>query len=156
MCPLMAQVKVKEYFSKQVISPVDFVGLVESISKECDVLIEVGPGRVLTDLVKAIRKDQGPICLPVESTAQNDRDLNIVLAELFVRNVPIEWEELYKNRLIRTFVPASRKKFIENQCEHPLKIGNQILKGESLQILGTSYTSSAAGRRSHPGRFTGH
>lgn len=128
------RINVKEYFSKQVVSPVDFVGLVEAISKECDFLIEVGPGRVLTDLVKAINKGQGPLCLPVESTAQNDRDLNIVLAELFVRNVPVKWEELYKNRLIKVFVPASRKKFIENQCEHPLKIGNQILKSESLQV----------------------
>ena len=128
------RVNVKEYFSKQVVSQVNFVGLVEVISKECDLLIEVGPGRVLTDLVKAINKDEGPLCLPIESSAQNDRDLNVVLAELFIRNVPVKWEELYKNRLIKVFVPASRKKFIENQCERPLRLGNQILKSEALQI----------------------
>ncbi|MBI3601474.1 MAG: SDR family NAD(P)-dependent oxidoreductase [Candidatus Omnitrophica bacterium] len=132
--PVETKVNLSEYFSKQVISPVNFMGLVENMSKECDVIIEVGPGRVLTDLVKAINKGEGPLCLPVESTAQNDRDLNIVLAELFVRNVPVKWEELYKNRLIKVFVPASRKKFIENQCEHPLKIGNQIIKSESLRF----------------------
>ncbi|MBF0503524.1 MAG: SDR family NAD(P)-dependent oxidoreductase [Candidatus Omnitrophica bacterium] len=130
-----ALVNIKEYFSKQVILPVDFVGLVGVIAQECDVLIEVGPGRVLTDLVRAINKGQGPLCLPVESSAYNDRDLNIVLAELFVRNIPVQWEDLYKNRLIRTFVPASRKRFIENQCEYPLKIADQILKTELLRKL---------------------
>ena len=54
------KVDLKEYFSKQVISPVNFVGIVEAISKECDVLIEVGPGRVLTDLAKAINKEKVP------------------------------------------------------------------------------------------------
>ena len=69
----------------------------------------------------------------MESIPQNDRDLNIVLAELFVRNVPIQWEQLYQNRLIKDFVRASKKKFIENQCERPLRLNNQILKIENLK-----------------------
>ncbi len=127
---LSSKVNLKEYFSKQVISPVSFVDTIEAISKNCDVLIEVGPGRVATDLIKAINKQQAPLCLPIESTSQNDKDLNIVLAELFVRNIVIKWEELYTNRLIKTFVPVSRKTFIRNQCEHPLKIGSQVLRTE--------------------------
>ncbi len=70
-----------------------------------------------------------------KSIAQNERDLNLALAEIFVRNVPVKWEELYKNRLIKTFVPASRKKFIENQCERPLKIDNQVLDNKFLPVL---------------------
>ena len=127
---LDGKINLKDYFSKQVIFPVNFLNLINAISKNCDVLIEVGPGRVLTDLVKAINKTEGPLSLPVESTSRNDRDLNIVLAELFARGVSIQWEELYKMRLIKVFVPASKKKFIENQCERPLKLGNQILKNE--------------------------
>jgi len=132
------KVELREYFSKQVVSPVNFVGAIEAISKDCDVLVEVGPGRVLTDLAKAINKDEGPLCLAIESMPQSDRDLNTVLAELYVRNVPIRWEELYRNRMIREFVPVSKKRFIENQCEHPLKLGNQVLKTESLQFTGSS------------------
>ena len=128
------KIDLKEYFAKQVISPVQFVDMVESISKECDLLVEVGPGRVLTDLVRLINKNEGPACLPVESTPQNDRDLNVVIAEMFVRNVPIHFEELYHNRLIRPFVPPSKKKFIENQCERPLKIGDRIIKSEAPEL----------------------
>ena len=126
-------IDLKDYFSKQVISPVDFVGVIESAVKECDLMIEVGPGRVLTDLVRAI--NEKIVCLPVESSPGNDRDFNIVLAEIFVRNVPVKFEELYKNRLIKTFVPASKKKFIENQCERPLKIDKQVLKNTFLPVL---------------------
>jgi len=127
------KVNLREYFSKQVVSPVDFVATIRSAAKECDLLIELGPGKVLTDLVRVISKEI--ICLPVESTVGNDRDLNMVLAELFVYNVPVKWDELYKNRLIRTFVPASRKTFIENQCEHPLKIDKQVIKSKFLPVL---------------------
>ncbi len=128
------KVDLKKYFSNQMVSSVNFVDVIENVSKECDVLIELGPGRVLSDLAKAINKGHGPVCLPVESTSGNDRDLNLVLAEIFVRNISVNWEELYKNRLIKTFIPASRKKFIENQCEHPLKLGNQTLKIEGALV----------------------
>jgi len=129
------EINLREYFAKQVISPVNFVKLVESISKECDLLIEVGPGKVLTNLVKAINKDKGPVCFPVEGTPQDDKDLNIVLAQAFVRNIKINWEELYKNRLIRPFIPVSRRKFIQNQCERPLKA---VVPKEKLPIFSLS------------------
>ena len=119
------KVDLEKYFARQLLSPVDFMQLIETMSKNCDMLIEVGPGRVLTDLVKAINKNDDVPCFPVESNPNNDRDLNVVLAELFVRNIRVHWEELYKNRLIRPFVPASRKKFIKNQCERPLKFIEQ-------------------------------
>ncbi len=115
------KVNLREYFAKQILSPVNFIKLVESMSEKCDLFIEVGPGRILTDLVKAINKNKGPQCFPLEGTPQNDRDLNVVLAQLFIRNVKINWQELYRNRLIKPFVPASKRKFIENQCERPLK-----------------------------------
>ena len=127
---LSGKFDLKDYFSNQMVSPVNFVAGIESAAQACDLMIELGPGKVLTDLIKLINGDI--LSLPVESVANSDRDLNIALAEIFVRNVPIKFEELYKNRLIKTFVPASRKKFIENQCEHPLKIGNQILGEFSL------------------------
>lgn len=114
---IKGSVNLGKYFSKQVITEVNFVELVESLSKKCDLLIEVGPGKILTDLVSSITKKNPILCLPVESSPQNDKDLNIILAELFIRNIPINWDELYSGRLIRPFVPASRKQFIGNQCE---------------------------------------
>ncbi|MCA9401252.1 MAG: type I polyketide synthase, partial [Candidatus Omnitrophica bacterium] len=108
------------YLAKQIVSPVQFVKMVESISQRCDVLVEVGPGRVLSDLVKRINKDTQVPCFPVEGSVDDDRDLNVLLAQLFIRNVAIQWEGLYANRLVRPFVPVRRRSFIMNQCERPL------------------------------------
>ena len=111
----------KEYFSRQILSAVHFMSLVKEMSKECDLFLEVGPGKILSDLVKRVNRSEGPQCFPVEGKPENDKDLNIVLAELFARDLKINWEELYANRLIKPFVPVSRRKFIVNQCERPLK-----------------------------------
>jgi len=119
--PIKGEIKLSEYFSKQILSPVNFIRLIESMSKECDIFIEVGPGRILTDLVNIINKNNNLHCFPLEATPRNDRDINIALAQMFIRNIKIKWEELYSNRVIKPFVPASRKKFIKNQCERPLK-----------------------------------
>jgi len=42
--PLTHSIVLNEYFSNQAVSQVNFVDLVESMSKECDVLIEMGTG----------------------------------------------------------------------------------------------------------------
>lgn len=96
--------------------------LIEPTSQNCDVLIEVGPSQALKDLVKTDDKINGIPRFSIESTSDGDRNLNVVLGELFVRSVQINWAELYKNRLIRTFVLPSQRSFIQNQCEHQLKL----------------------------------
>lgn len=117
--PVRGKIDLQEYFSKQVISKVNFINMAQGMMKECDVLIEAGPGRILSGLVKQINKDLE--CFSVESFPENDADLNVVLAEMFIRGKDVHFEQLYKNRLIRPFVSVSRKKFIVNQCERPLK-----------------------------------
>ncbi len=47
----------KENISKQVISSVRWIETIESMSKEVDLIIECGPGRVLSGLVKKINRD---------------------------------------------------------------------------------------------------
>jgi acyl transferase domain-containing protein/pimeloyl-ACP methyl ester carboxylesterase len=109
----------REHFASQVTTRVDFVSLIERLSAECDLLLEVGPGRVLTGLTRAIVDEAGPPCLPVASEPGADRDLNAALGELFVRGAEIAWSELYAGRLVRPFTPASELLFIENQLERP-------------------------------------
>lgn len=40
-------INLREHFGKQITAPVDFISLVEAISSECDLLVQVGPGKVL-------------------------------------------------------------------------------------------------------------
>lgn len=117
-------VDLKEYFAHQIISRVNFIGLVESIAKECDVLIEVGPGNILSNLVKSIINEKQLFCLPVESRSGMDRDFNTVLAACFVHGNNLQLESLFENRLIREFIEPARRKFIVNPCEYEQHIAS--------------------------------
>lgn len=111
---------IRRHFARQLTHTVDFISLVENMAKECDMLIEVGPGRVLSDLARSITSGKDIFCLPVEAVAGDDRSLNRVLACHFVHGGAIKWPALFQSRLVRPFIPASERVFIENPCERPL------------------------------------
>ncbi len=115
-------IKLREHFAHQVKAQVNFIAVVKKLAQECDLLIEVGPGKVLSNLVRDITEPSGSVCLPIESKPGLDRDLNTVLANLFVHGGEIKWEALYHKRLVRPFVPASDRIFIENPCEHQFQV----------------------------------
>ncbi|MGB3402684.1 MAG: type I polyketide synthase [Microcoleaceae cyanobacterium] len=117
-------IQLREYFAQQMTSRVDFISLVNTLATQCDVMVEVGPGKVLSGLVSATTNH--PMCLPVESKAGSDRDLNTLLASLFVQGSDIDWKVLYENRLVRPFIPASQKQFVVNPCEKPLQVLGNI------------------------------
>lgn len=132
------------HFSQQVLAQVDFVAMITAMSQECDLFLEVGPGRILSGLTSAILgAERAMPCLPVEAEPGQDQDLNVLLAELFVRGGQIRWQELYAERLVRPFIAPHQKIFIENQCEHPFA-------GEALHHLpaagSTSGLDSVLGR----------
>lgn len=115
-------INLREHFTNQVMARVDFVSLVKAIASECDLLVEVGSGKVLSDLANAIIATSGFSCLPLESKPECDQDLNTFLGSFFVHGGAVNWEALYENRLVRPFVPASQRIFIENPCERPFVV----------------------------------
>ncbi len=133
--PVIPGTDIKQHFSRQLTHTVDFVSLVGNIAKECDMLIEVGPGRVLSDLARSISGGAGTYCLPVEARAGDDRSLNTMLACYFAHGGIIKWPALFRNRLVRPFIPASQRIFIENPCERPLlPIGDEMLKSVGAEM----------------------
>ncbi len=119
--PMRTGVPVRDYLSRQMCSEVDFVTLVRSMADRCDLLLEVGPGRVLSGLVKGTVGDDRLHCFPVESRPGKDEDLNVALAALFAHGQRLRLDALYDSRLCRPFVPASERRFIENPCERPFR-----------------------------------
>lgn len=115
----------RSHFARQVTHQVDFISSINNMRRECDLLVEVGPGRVLCDLVKSITGEDGIVCLPVESSAEEDRSLNILLGCCFVNGVELNWPVLFEKRLVRPFVPASKRIFIDNPCEHSLVFADE-------------------------------
>ncbi len=112
-------IDLREHFASQVLAQVDFVALGQAVSRDADLVLEIGPGRVLSGLMGDIAGPQGPTCLPVESRSGQDKDLNVALAALFTRGCKLEWALLHDRRLVRPFVPASERVFIMNPCERP-------------------------------------
>ena len=110
-------VDLNDYFSFQALNQVDFISAVNALQKQCDILLEIGPGKVLSGLVSAISGDIQ--AFPAEINAEDDRSMNILLGNAFVWGSNINIGELYKERLIRDFVPAYNKAFLVNPLERP-------------------------------------
>jgi len=112
----------RTHFAKQVTSQVDFVSLVSNIKNQCDLMVEVGPGHVLSGLVDSIEGTHGIRCFPLEAKPGDDRSLNMFLACYFTHGGNINWQALFENRMIRPFIPASSRVFIDNPCERSLDL----------------------------------
>lgn len=130
----------RELVTKQVVSPVDWVKTVSGISQDVDLLVEVGPGRVLTGLTKAINGTDGVRCFPVASKSGRDEDFNVALAAMYVHGAQVRWNELFDGRFVREFVPADQKVFIENLAEAKLT----VTSAPEPLALGTSGGDPAA------------
>ena len=130
----------RELVTKQVVSPVDWVKTVSEISQDVDLLVEVGPGRVLTGLTKAINGTDGVRCFPVASKSGRDEDFNVALAAMYVHGAQVRWNELFDGRFVREFIPADQKVFIENLAEAKLT----VTSAPEPLALGTSGGDPAA------------
>lgn len=111
-------IELRRYCSAQVQAPVRFVDVAKKMMALCDVALEVGPARALGAFV-ADTTGGALRCLPVESAPGADRDLLRALGVVFVMGADVDARALYEERLIRQFVPAAEKKFIDNPCERP-------------------------------------
>lgn len=120
--------QLNQHFSEQITSPVQFVEMLQAMQSSCDVLVEVGPGRVLSNLVSEILPNQGIISLPVEANPHNSDSLNYLLAHLFALGAELNWSMVYAGRLVREFNSFEQLDFIVNPLERPLK-------GKTEQII---------------------
>jgi malonyl CoA-acyl carrier protein transacylase/NADP-dependent 3-hydroxy acid dehydrogenase YdfG len=107
----------RDHFSKQVVDQVDFVSLGAALAQEVDLLIEVGPGRVLTGLISDNAAIHSVLCLPVEVQPGKQEPLNRVIAAAFVHGAPLRTEAIFEQRLSFPFVSPEHRRFIENPCE---------------------------------------
>lgn len=113
-------IDIKEHFSTQITQQVNFAELTHNILNNSDVLIEVGPGRILSGLIKQNSKNK-EFCLPVSNPISPDQSFNKIVANLFVSGLALNIDLLFTNRLVRPYIPVLQKHFIQNPCERPLK-----------------------------------
>jgi enediyne polyketide synthase len=133
-----------DHFADQAITPVNFISLIEAMANECDLMVEVGPGKILSRLTQHIILEHSPVCLPVEAEPGRYRDFHTVLANYFVRGGIIDWETFFADRLIRPFTPAAELRFIESPCERPFKSPSMLKQFDAgaAEIIESALTNA--------------
>lgn len=71
-------INLKEHFGKQIVSPVNFVNLLTEIKTQCDLLLEVGSGKVLSNLSREVLT-QNVYAFASEAKSQTQSSFNIFL-----------------------------------------------------------------------------
>lgn len=117
---LEGDIDLSSHFGEQIVRPVDFHAVARLATDECDVLVEIGSGAVLSRLSNETAGVDGTLCLPLESKSGRDRDLNSALGYLFTQGAEINLAKLWDQRLIRRFRSTAELSFIENPCEKDL------------------------------------
>lgn len=117
----------KAYCAQQVIAPVRFCEMARQLPALCDVAVEVGPGRALAGMVGETLADAAPACLPLESRSGSHADFARAVAMLFTAGCEIDATELHRHRLVRPFVPAGERRFIDNPCERPMSLDGVVV-----------------------------
>ncbi len=117
---LDAKTDLRRHLARQITSPVNFIALAKEARRLCDVLIEVGPGRTLSGLCRDIFGDEHA-CTPLAADALRWNP-NPAVALAFVNGVDINWQELYSQRLVRTYVKPSGRLFLGNPAERPITV----------------------------------
>ncbi|TRV42310.1 MAG: type I polyketide synthase [Microcystis panniformis Mp_MB_F_20051200_S9] len=142
----------KEHFADQIVAQVNFVSLVENLKNKCDLIVEVGSGKVLSGLVEAT--DTSVLCFPLESKPGIARDLNTFLAAYFVQGGEVNWQALYEQRLVRPFVPAAERLFVDNPCERSFPVSLEEIESSSSFSWGEIQQSSPNLSLAHSSNFS--
>jgi enediyne polyketide synthase len=138
---LPADVNVSDLLIAQLTTAVQFTQAVRLAAQDADLLIEVGPGRVLGGLVEQF------IDKPVVSTdACSDSFAGLLRAAgaAFALGANVKIETLFDNRFTRPFNLDWRPKFITNPCEAaPIIHVSQCAKSNHCQAALDSATQTS-------------
>jgi enediyne polyketide synthase len=103
---LARETAIPELLANQLTAPVRFRDAVDAIAAEADLFIEVGPGRVLTNLASF-----------AETPAVSSDRIEDAIAAAWVAGADVNVEALFANRFAKPFDLATRPTFIDSPTE---------------------------------------
>ncbi|WP_225993788.1 type I polyketide synthase [Actinomadura rudentiformis] len=125
----------RELLRAQITAPVLFTEALTAAARDADLLIEVGPGQVLTHLAREITD------VPAVATRTDEDTLTGLLGALgaaFAVGAGVEVAGLFTERLIRPFDPDAEPGFIANFCEIVPEVDAALLADASARAAVTS------------------
>ena len=121
----------RQLLTDQITMPVLFAKAAGRIAAETDLLIEVGPGSILTDIVSQ-QFDVPAVALNVGGDSL--RGLLTAAGAAFALGAPIQPKALFADRFYRQFDLQHRHKFLQNPCESApeMSADNTVASAPSL------------------------
>ena len=101
--------------SRQVLEPVRFSEAVGRMAADVDLLLEVGPGRVLSGLAAGIAAGVPVIALDTEGTSL--AGVLSALAAAYVLGAPVRHDQLFRDRFTRPLPLDKEFRFFASPCE---------------------------------------
>ncbi|HEY2168711.1 MAG TPA: type I polyketide synthase, partial [Candidatus Angelobacter sp.] len=107
-------VDLRRLLTDQITMPVQFAKATARVAAEADLLIEVGPGSILTDIVSQ-QFDIPVVALNIGGDSL--RGLLTAAGAAFTLGAPVQPKALFTDRFYRPFDLQRRHKFLQNPCE---------------------------------------
>ncbi|MFF5211172.1 SDR family NAD(P)-dependent oxidoreductase [Streptosporangium sp. NPDC000396] len=126
---------------EQITAPVLFIEALTAAAKDADLLIEVGPGQVLTQLAREI------IDVPAVATRTDENSVAGMLQTLgaaFAVGAGVRVGDLFEDRFTRPFDPAAAPTFITNLCEVVPEVDAALLVSAAASPAGSAAPSTAS------------
>lgn len=111
---LASDTDVPALLRRQITDPVLFSQALELAAREADLLVEVGPGRILTGLASQIA------AVPAVALDTDDESLASLLnvvAAAYVLGAPVATQALFRDRLVRPLEIGADQHFFASPCE---------------------------------------
>ncbi|MBI1757937.1 MAG: SDR family NAD(P)-dependent oxidoreductase [Actinobacteria bacterium] len=112
----------------QILRPVRFHEAAASAVTGADLVIEVGPGRVLSGLLAEIAPDRP--ALPIDTDSPSLTDLLTVVGAAFVSGAPVRAATLFADRLLRPLPIDGELRFLASPCEAAPALDAALASGD--------------------------
>lgn len=141
-----AEDEIPQYLSQQITSQVDFVTTSDQLAATSDIILEVGPGSVLSGLLRKNLHAKSIPIFAVDPKPASTFEFKAAIARCFVRGSRVRWSELHSERFHRPHVSPSLRLFITSPTERPLALDNLagVMKSVPAQGMGSSVGAASS------------
>jgi enediyne polyketide synthase len=129
---------------QQIVQPVRFDAAVAAAASEVDLFIEVGPGHVLTRMVRDLSRVPA---VAIDTDSESIASLLAVLGAAYVSGAPVAHGALFDGRLTRPLPAGGRFSFFANPCEAAPDADWAPATAGSRSAAGTEPAPNAAAAR---------
>ncbi|MEV7039113.1 SDR family NAD(P)-dependent oxidoreductase [Amycolatopsis sp. NPDC051061] len=120
-----------ELLRDQVVLPVRFREAAAKAAEGCDLVLEVGPGRVLAGLLESIAP--GTPVLSVDTDSGSLSSLLSVAGAAFSLGAPVRTETLFEGRVVRPISLEGEMTFLASPCESAPAIDAELVSAEPAE-----------------------